>query len=546
MSKQKPIRFAALVRVSTEKQEKTGESLLTQKTQIEEAVKHLGGTVAGWYGGQEHATPGWEKREIDRLIGDARQGIFEAVIVTNIDRWSRDNGKSQEGYELFKKHGIRFFAGSRELDLFKPEDRLFLGITAEFGQFQASHQNLKSIQNRIHRARRGLPTCGKLPFGRTFDKKTGTWGIDAEKQAIIEDVARRYLAGEKRPALAVEYGLNDSNLHKILTKRCGDTWEQEFRLDDFNIREVVRTPIPRLLPEETILAIRQRAEANKTYAHGQQKHDYLFGRMVFCGHCGYAMFGQVNHQGHRYYRHARKDRVKECGYPKIWVRADQLEEVVFRHLFGAFGNPAAVQRAIERATPNAEKVEQARKRLNWITGELEKIKAERGRLVRIISKGTITEADADDVLGELAERESRLKDEYDQLVTSLEHVPTPATVKNTAERFSDKFISYSNAWLVETCAEADRRYDRMTQEEKRSLAEMVFGGKTPDGRRMGIYVQWPEEQRKSNWKRWNYSLWGHLIEDDGWIPLDCTGNLDRFSDIGGPRRKLEVTKSASS
>ena len=67
-NKSEKLRFAGVIRVSTEKQEKTGESLRTQKTEIKEAVKAAGGKVVEWYGGQEHATPGWEKKEIDRLL----------------------------------------------------------------------------------------------------------------------------------------------------------------------------------------------------------------------------------------------------------------------------------------------------------------------------------------------------------------------------------------------------------------------------------------------------------------------------------------------
>jgi hypothetical protein len=34
--------------------------------------------------------------------------------------------------------------------------------------------------------------------------------------------------------------------------------------------------------------------------------------------------------------------------------------------------------------------------------------------------------------------------------------------------------------------------DGMTWEEKRALAEMVFTGKTLEGERLGIYIQWVE------------------------------------------------------
>jgi hypothetical protein len=102
------LRFGVLIRVSSERQEKKGESLSTQRASNARDVDRLGGTVAGWYGGQEHATPSWEKREVDRLIRDARRGLFDAVMVAYADRWSRDNKKSKEGLEVFREHGVRF------------------------------------------------------------------------------------------------------------------------------------------------------------------------------------------------------------------------------------------------------------------------------------------------------------------------------------------------------------------------------------------------------------------------------------------------------
>src|SRR5262245_16035527 len=96
----RPIRFAALIRVSTEAQERQGESLRTQRKDNETCVEQLGGSIAGFYGGQEHGTPGWERKEFDRLLRDAAAGLFDAVIVNHIDRWGRDDKRSIEGLDI--------------------------------------------------------------------------------------------------------------------------------------------------------------------------------------------------------------------------------------------------------------------------------------------------------------------------------------------------------------------------------------------------------------------------------------------------------------
>jgi DNA invertase Pin-like site-specific DNA recombinase len=118
------VRFGVLVRVSTEKQKDKGESLQTQRKHCLENVSTFQGTVAEWYGGAEHATPGFEHKEVDRLLKDASAKRFDAVMVAYADRWSRDNAKSKEGLEILRSNGIRFFVGGMEMNLFDPQHRL--------------------------------------------------------------------------------------------------------------------------------------------------------------------------------------------------------------------------------------------------------------------------------------------------------------------------------------------------------------------------------------------------------------------------------------
>jgi DNA invertase Pin-like site-specific DNA recombinase len=461
----KPLRFAALIRVSTEKQEKQGESLATQRDELPKNVQHLGGTITAWYGGQEHATPGYEKGEVDRMIADAGKEKFDAVIVLYADRWSRDNAKSKQGLAAFRKHGIRFFVGSTEMDLFDPQHQLFLGMNAEIGEFFAAQQAKKAIEARIHRAERGLPTCGKLPFGRIFirDGRDGRWEVDSAKQALVQDVARRYLEGEKMPDLARKYGMDHSNLHKILTKRCGDTWEQVFFSRNLNIRKKVLTPVPALLPPETIEAIHKRAVANRTWLHGQRKNRYLLGRMVFCSHCGYSMSAQCNPDGTRYYRHHHCRRVHDCNRKNMFVNANALEEAVFFELFTCFGNPAAVQRAIDASIPNRQKIEEFQERQQRVIKELEKTRAARDRLLKLVIQGAVATQQAQKHLDELDAREGDLLAELGRLADSLSQLPDPAEVKVFAEKVSKRFHRSARLWAIKEDVNSDR--EGMTWED---------------------------------------------------------------------------------
>jgi len=510
------LHFAALVRVSTEKQEKTGESLRTQRKQIKDAVERLGGAIVEWYGGQEHATPGWEKGEVKRLLANAQKESrsWDAVIVSDADRWSRDNETSRKGLDLFKRLGIRFFTALKEWDLFQPADKFFLGVSAVVGEYQAAQQNWKSITNRIERAKRGWPTTGKLPFGRTWDRDKKEWGIDPQKKNLIEDAARRYLAGESIPDLADEYGMNASTLHKNLTKRCGDTWVQEFNSDELNIHEEVPTKVPRLLPEETIKAIHERVEANKTYSRGMIKNQYLLSGMVFCEHCGYALFGQENH-GRLFYRHAHLKRVRKCAGPKQWPFADELEDAVLRHLFNVFGNPKAVEEAMQAAIPDQEEKRKQQERVKELDRLIEKETKARQRILHLVRKGDVTEDEASQELQAAKDAETRYQEERGRLAASLENVPTPEEVKRVGRRVSKAFVRANAAKDV-----ANWNFDRMTWEEKRDLLQRVFAGKMPDGRRRGVYITWAEpEPGCKRRKVASYTIRGRLVQITGTLPM---------------------------
>jgi site-specific DNA recombinase len=494
------ISFAALIRVSTDRQAMEGESLRTQRSEIERAVKQLGGLVVGWYGGQEHATPGWEKKEVARLLSDSTnpQRKFDAVIVTHPDRWSRDNSESKKGLEILRNAGVKFFVGGAEYDLFKPIDRLFLGMSAEIGEFQARQQSEKSLQNRIARARRNIPTCGKLPFGRRFDKQKGKWEIDETKQAVIESMARRYLAGESMARLAEELGVNHSSLHKTLTKRCGSTWEQKFVCDKLNINETVVTEIPALLKPEVIQAILARVAANKTYEHGKIKNHYLLGRMVFCEQCGYTYFGQTNHGERRYYRHLHAKRKRRCKSSKGWVRAEELEDAVLRHLFNTFGNPAQLERAIERALPNLDAHRRHQERLAELDALISKEKDGRQKILKLVRRNVCGMEEAEQQLKESQERIDAYEVERKELVATTSNIPTVAEVRDAAGKTAARFERVSKAIVKLNAARGISVGDfaRMKWEDKHDLFKRVFAGKTPDGRRAGVYIEWPNGRGK--------------------------------------------------
>lgn len=509
-----PIRFAALIRVSTEKQERQGESMRTQASQLKQAVEALGGKIIATYAGQEHGTAGWERKQLDKLLEDSakKPRPFDAVIVADASRWSRDNIRSETGLEVLRDNGVRFFALTTEYDLFNAEARLFLGLTATIGAYHARSQKEKSLLNRIERAKRGIPTGGKKPFGRMFDKATEKWEVIPEKQALIRDAAERYLAGEPLQKLAREYGINHSNLVKVLRERSGGDWSISFRADDLNINQTINISVPPLLPAKTIKALKSRLDANRTYLHGKPTFNYLLSGRVFCAECGYLMTGQANKRNQLYYRHANKDGSRDCEIPapRPWVRAQMIEGVVLRDLFNLFGNPAAIKRAVKSAIPDGDKLS---KRKLTLEAELTKIERARGRVLDHIIKDAITDAQAAPKLIQLNKRENELRIELEKVLGSLGSSVDGDDLSQAMIRvmkLCGAIVLYDDDGNTYAGGNDVQSFLMMTAADKSALIDAAFGEPLDDGSPAGVYVK-PAKSRRNGPKRFTYQLKGRLL-----------------------------------
>lgn len=273
--------------------------------------------------------------------------------------------------------------------------------------------------------------------------------------------------------------------------------------------------IPELLPASVIRRILAHAEARKTYRHGTpKKNRFQFSGMVFCGYCGYLLFGQSNKDGRLYYRHSKKDRRRECPKkPRPCVRADRLEEIVIRHRFEAFGNPEAAKRAVEQAIPDREKAEEYRKRLGELDDKTAKIAKSRKRILKAIEDDIVSQSDAESNLCDLKSREIAVQAERVRLDEALSNSPAPDEIRKMMEKIQRRLERRLPARPLSAdrytgLRNARTNFTAMSWDEKRALAEFVFDGKTAEGQPWGIYVTAIDGEEVRRQKQWRYEVRG--------------------------------------
>ncbi len=500
------LRFAPLIRVSTERQQQQGESLRVQRGQLEEAIKSLGGTPYKWYAGQEHATAEQERKILEELIDDAKAKRFDAVMVADLSRWSRDNFRSKTDLKVLRRNEIKFYVRTQEYDLNDPMQSFMVGMNVEVAEFFARQQAYKSQISRIARAKRGLPTSGKLPYGRRWNKETGQWELIPGAKEKIEEIAREYLEEDVDfSTLGKKYGINASFLHKVLTKRCGDTWTIRFKSPiqnkDKPYEKVPLKGIPRLLDEEMIRRIREKCEGRRTWTHGVQKYVYLFARKIYDADTGYALSGTTNKQGLRYYRPYKGE-----GAYQYSINADVLENAVMEELFEALSNKRKLKQAVFDGNPIGDVAEKLRRKLSQKEKDLKSIDTKLNNFTRAI--GNYKGEDLDSFLKglkskikSLDDRKNDIESEIQSYRAQLDSLPTEQEIDDTSKRSKDLLKQIKESYFT-----SGHSFRNLTIEGKKKLVDLIFGGKDLNGKRYGIYVK----RMGGKPKRYRFEAYGRL------------------------------------
>lgn len=475
--KSSPLRFAAFSRVSTEMQAERGRSLRTQRRQIEDSVAKAGGEIAEWFGGtHEHGTAGWERKEFDRLLQAAQMGGFDAVIVSDLSRWSRDNRRSKEGLEILRRRRIRFFAHGQEYDLNDPHAQFMLGVSGEVNELYAKRFAQLTHQNRVEGARRGEPTAGTLPWGRNYDAEKGIWTADPECKALARKWFKQYMAGRTFARIADEDGSEENTIRRRLL-RAGPTLRQSFRYQGKT--EVVECGFPGLLTSEEVERVRKKAQENRLIR--TTPTSYPLAHLVRCAKCGSVFSGHNITSGNhkiRHYRHHNKTKREGC---TNYVPADLLEQDVFFVLGRVFRRSEGLLEGVKAALAGDEgSRSEALSDLNNVVAAIAKVRREQANLIEYVRTAGVS----GDTLERVKERTSKIEERLEGLLAQKSHLEAKVQfhdqageLKKTLDEAVRAFTHWHGGIVVHWPDSAKRR-----------LAHFLFGRKRRNVSGHGVYV----------------------------------------------------------
>lgn len=349
------MKAAAYARYSTDRQ--TENSIAYQLAQIYDYCGQHGIEVSAVYTDEGESGTNMERAGFIRLLDAAKKHEFDAVVIYDISRGSRDVGDWFTFRKLMMTLGIRVISATQELGELTDGNAFLLELlTVGLGQREVLETRSKSIAGVAVKAKEGQFLGGTPPLG--YDIVDGKYIINPVEAAVVRRIFQLYAAGESyNTILAACSGavgkrgrpLGKNSLHSILEN------ERYVGVYSWNKRRVkmlrkwaggqpnpnavrIEDAIPPIIDADTWAAVQRRLHDNRRNAVNKAKREYLLTGLIECEECGAAYVGHtstVRKNGvvtreTRWYVCGNKYRTGTCHAKNI--KADEIESFVRQSL----------------------------------------------------------------------------------------------------------------------------------------------------------------------------------------------------------------------
>lgn len=342
---------AAYARYSTDHQ--TQNSIAYQLDAIRSYCREHRITIVATYTDEAESGTNMDRPGFRAMVAAAGQGTFDAVVIYDITRGSRDVGDWFTFRKTMMMLGIQVISTTQELgDMTSGNDFLVELLNVGLGHREVLETRQKSIAGVAVKAKQGKFLGGVPPLG--YDIVNGSYVVNPIEARTVQTIFELYGAGQSYnqilDAVAGATGkrgrpLGKNSLHSILTNEryIGNYFWNKRRVKLFRKwAGGVPNPncvhlegvIPPIIDEATWEKVQKRMSDNKRNARNKAKRTYLLSGLIECEECGATYVGHTstNSKGYQtsYYVCGNKYRTRTCSAKNI--NADEIETFVVQQL----------------------------------------------------------------------------------------------------------------------------------------------------------------------------------------------------------------------
>lgn len=303
-TRNKLIRVALYIRVSTDKQAKEGDSLEAQEQALVDYSKTNNMIIVDKYIDGGESGQKLNRTNLQRLLNDVKSNKIDLIIMTKLDRWFRSVSDFYKVNEILQKHKVRWKTIWEEYDTTTASGEFWLNMSLSMARMEAKRtgERIEAIFDHKYKIQKTVCT-GNVPYGYKISKDKKLI-IDKEKAKHIKLLYERYLKtnnlidsvrwfqynfSKKSYSSIKSYLKNTTYIGKFIRKKTG---------------EVINDYAPRIISDELFYKVQDMLSKNlKNTTSKYINKPYIFTGLLKCPKCNNNLSGNSNHQKNiRYYR----------------------------------------------------------------------------------------------------------------------------------------------------------------------------------------------------------------------------------------------------
>lgn len=345
-----------------------------------------------------------ERPEFLKMIQESERGIFRAVIVHKLDRFSRNSYDTLYYEKILKLNGVELVSVNEHLDD-TPEGALMKMVIYGMNEFYSKNLARETMKGLKENAYACKSTGGIPPLGYDVnpDKTFSINETEARAVRLIFDlyahggtyneIINELNKGGYKTKLGRKFGTNSIHdllmnekyvgnyvFNKTVSKNASGKMNRHKYKDDEQIIRV-KGGIPAIVTEDIWKEVQKRMKQNVHIAGSHHaKRMYILSGKLFCGLCKGSMVGEchtIKGQEYGYYRCNFSKRTKECKMEM--VPQEIIEKAVIDKLNKKIFNPEVIDSICQRIFESYQN--------NDIEKHIKQMKSEIAELDRKIANG---------------------------------------------------------------------------------------------------------------------------------------------------------------
>ena len=358
-----------------------------------------------------------------KLLLDAKKKKFDILFIYRLDRLARSVKHVLDTYDLLEKYGIALKSMTEAFDTSTPTGKFFMTLLASIAALERETILERTQGGKDRNAREGKWVSGAPPFGyRIEDKRLVIYDPEAETVRLIFQLyedgmstveVAKYLNAKDVLTPTVSKGTKNKSTGKwhaghisIILRTTAYMGSYTYLKRSKKRKDRIELEVPAIIESQKFKDIQEKIVENADVARGSKKHNYLLRGLIYCANCGRALVGSSgdSKSGRVYYRCTGtidNGQGKICDTKQL--RAYDVEKAVWDDVYELLSNPEELIKEMEEELgKNKESSEPVQSELDEVENLISEKQAARGMIARLMTKGKLTEQEAELALEDLA------------------------------------------------------------------------------------------------------------------------------------------------